>query len=82
MSLRITNEYGELPPFTNWHIKKSLEWIPPLDFYGIEHIRLVDKISESTINLTTEQKKIEDCIVSGIRTVRHSFCHLEILHLF
>ena len=50
MSLRITNEYGELPPFTNWHIKKSLEWIPPLDFYGIEHIRLVDKRNAIGIN--------------------------------
>lgn len=88
MSLNIVNEYGRLPFLALWHIQKSLEWISPLDLQGIDHIRLVDKISGSNVELTEELKKkyIEDCIVSGIYYKKteagDAFIALALEHLY
>ena len=59
MKLKIINESTYLPPLAIWHINKSLQWIPPLDLVGIDHILLVDKVTE--INTGSPKKDKELC---------------------
>ncbi len=60
MDLQIINECSKLPPLAIWHIKKSLQWIPPLDLVGIDHIRLVDEVTEINTGSPKKDKELHD----------------------
>ncbi len=60
MDLQIINECSKLPPLAIWHIKKSLQWIPPLDLVGIDHICLVDEVTEINTGSSKKDKELHD----------------------
>jgi hypothetical protein len=60
MDLPIINECNNLPPLALWHINKSLQWFPPLDLVGIDHILLVNEVTEINTGSPKKDKVMHD----------------------
>lgn len=62
MRIKVSTEY--YPRLTEWHVRRALTWINPLDLVGVESIHLLD---EET--LTTEARKqpfyLRDSVCGG-----------------